>query len=87
MPQDDAQFRREETIRAVRQYLADRQAVSQRAQTITHNLSIEFDFTEREVEAALAYLVGNGHVSKNSADLGFTPHYQITGIGLTAANS
>jgi hypothetical protein len=80
------QLRLEEVRFQVRTYLYERQAVAQSAGTIRRGLSTEFDFSQKEVEAALFFLVGMTppQVSFRNDDRGATKYWQITTVGILA---
>lgn len=83
-----AQERREECRRKVLGFLAERAAVAHHPKTIRRRLNDghENDFTDDEIEAALAFLI---HLAPPRAKaipeaMGSTLHYQATSDGVLA---
>jgi hypothetical protein len=78
----DTQHRKEECRGEVRGYLANRSVLAYRAETIQKALRREFDFTLEEINAALTFLRGQGHVSAEPDPDGATPYFKVTSEGI-----
>jgi len=83
-PQEIQQERRENARRAVRAYLAERSALAFHPRTILNRVNEGHanDFTEEEINAALAFLVGDGQAEKSHEKLGATLYFKITSKGV-----
>jgi len=83
----DPQARREECRREVRRYLAERLALKFPVAAIQRKLRIDGEnFTDAEIEAALAYLgaLHDPHVRETPDPDGSTKYYQATAAGVLA---
>lgn len=88
-PEQIAQERREECRKDVLGFIAERQAVAHHAKTIRQRLNAghEHDYTDAEIEAALAFLMGvrPDPFAKEVPDpMGATHYYQATSAGVIA---
>jgi hypothetical protein len=81
-----AQERREECRRETLRFLAERQIVAHHVKTIRRRLNDghEHDFTDAEVEAALAFLVSDERAHRIPDPMGSTPYFQATAAGVLA---
>lgn len=87
MTEAEIQQRKESYRRDVREFLAYRQAVAHLPQDIRRRLAMrvaENPYTLEEVQEALEFLVGLGHVEVKRAALGATKYYQATSAGVLA---
>ena len=81
-----AQERHEDCRRETLRFLADRQVVAHHPKTVRRRINEghEHDFTDQEVESALAFLSSAGFVTGIVNPLGATLHYQATAAGVLA---
>ena len=83
---EEQQLRREECRRAVRDYLAVRQAIALHPQDIRRGLNAcrVNDFTAEEVAAACVFLVGLKYAEQLTAEMGATLYYKAASAGVLA---
>lgn len=70
--------------RAVRSYLAQRPAISQKAETIHRSLSREMEVTVEQVAGACQFLVGLQQAKAITDPMGADKYFQITSEGSLA---
>jgi hypothetical protein len=82
-----AQLRREECRRDALAWTAERQAAAHHPKSIRRGLNAghEHDYTDEEVEAALAFLTSAKLVTIVEEKLGATKYYQATAEGVLAS--
>lgn len=82
------QPQREDLRRAVREQLVAAQTVALTVAMVQRRVErtrlLDFDFTTRDVEAALSLLVGLAHAKEEADPLGATKYYQATAAGVLA---
>lgn len=78
------QARREACRHDTLGFLAERQMVAHHANTVRNRLNAghQHDYTDAEIGAALAFLVGAGLGQVIRDPLGATPYYQATSAGV-----
>jgi hypothetical protein len=82
------QPQREELRFAIREQLAAAQTVALTAEMIFRRVGrtrmVDFEFSQRDVEEALTFLVGLAQATETPAPLGATKYYQATSAGVLA---